>query len=235
MDDRRFDGLLRVLHSRPGGSRRALLAVFAGLGLPTASALEAVAGHRKHKGKGKGHGKDKDKIHVCHCAPSHPSRCQTLRVPPAAVPGHLGHGDTLGPCGSSLTQPPPPTGGCTPLLQICWPSWLGGNPCCDTNAECLYVNGDVPAFFCLDQSKTGCTSDAECRARFTDPNIACLHHFPATCRSGVARCCQRKTCPTGDECEDAACCNSGASLLQNVCCAAGKNQRCDPFTGCVTQ
>ena len=37
-----------------------------------------------------------DKVTICH-KPGTPAE-KTLEVPPQAVPGHLGHGDTLGPC-----------------------------------------------------------------------------------------------------------------------------------------
>jgi len=39
---------------------------------------------------------DDGKVTICH-KPGTPAE-KTLSVPPSAVPGHLGHGDTLGPC-----------------------------------------------------------------------------------------------------------------------------------------
>jgi hypothetical protein len=37
-----------------------------------------------------------DKVTICHKPGTKAQK--TLQVPPDAVPGHLGHGDTLGPC-----------------------------------------------------------------------------------------------------------------------------------------
>jgi len=39
---------------------------------------------------------DPDKVTICH-KPGTPAE-KTLQVPAQAVPGHLGHDDTLGPC-----------------------------------------------------------------------------------------------------------------------------------------
>lgn len=50
-------------------------------------------------------------VTVCHM-PGTPAE-QTMTLPTAAVPGHLGHGDTLGPC----APPPPPT--CAGAVDIC--------------------------------------------------------------------------------------------------------------------
>ena len=43
-------------------------------------------------------------IEVCHCPPGNPDNCQTIVINPAALPAHLAHGDTLGPC-SDLVVP----------------------------------------------------------------------------------------------------------------------------------
>lgn len=44
---------------------------------------------------------------LCH-KPGTPAQ-QTVEVESSAVPGHLGHGDTIGACGAPPTTPPPPT------------------------------------------------------------------------------------------------------------------------------
>jgi hypothetical protein len=239
MDPTRFDRLARAL-GRPASRRDTLgvlggaLALLRSTGL--AQADPATTG-RKAGATSRGRGKREDApeqstFPVCHNG-------KTLMLPIPAVQAHLNHGDMLGACGSTISQPPQGTGQCTPLLQVCWPSWLGGNACCDANAECLPANLTVPAFFCLDKSTTACTSDAECQARFTDPNIACLPHFPATCRvvprngieKQVSSCCQRKLCPGGQGCAaGVACCDSPGSSLKEVCCAPG--QSCTG-TGCL--
>ncbi len=43
-------------------------------------------------------------ITICHCPPGNPDNCHTITIDPAALPAHLAHGDTLGPCdeGDSL-------------------------------------------------------------------------------------------------------------------------------------
>jgi len=43
-------------------------------------------------------------ITICHCPPGNPGNCRTITINPAALPAHLAHGDTLGPCdeGDSL-------------------------------------------------------------------------------------------------------------------------------------
>lgn len=38
------------------------------------------------------------KVTLCHFPPSNPSNSQTITVSENAVPGHLAHGDTFGPC-----------------------------------------------------------------------------------------------------------------------------------------
>jgi hypothetical protein len=39
-----------------------------------------------------------EKETICHIPPGNPSNAQTIRVGASAVPAHLAHGDTLGPC-----------------------------------------------------------------------------------------------------------------------------------------
>ena len=39
-----------------------------------------------------------DKVTVCHIPPGNPANAHTISVDAAAVPAHLGHGDTLTPC-----------------------------------------------------------------------------------------------------------------------------------------
>ncbi len=46
-------------------------------------------------GDGNGDGK---KVELCHIPPGNPENAHTIRVSENAVPAHLAHGDTLGPC-----------------------------------------------------------------------------------------------------------------------------------------
>ena len=39
-----------------------------------------------------------DKTTICHRPPGNPDNAHTIRVGSSAVPAHLGHGDSLGPC-----------------------------------------------------------------------------------------------------------------------------------------
>jgi hypothetical protein len=48
-------------------------------------------------GNGDGNG-DGDRVTICHIPPGNPENPQTITVSENAVPAHLAHGDTLGPC-----------------------------------------------------------------------------------------------------------------------------------------
>lgn len=54
-----------------------------------------------------------DKVEICH-KPGTPAE-KTMHVPPPAVPGHLRHGDSEGPCGA----PPPPSGCAAAVTDVC--------------------------------------------------------------------------------------------------------------------
>ncbi|MBC7770900.1 MAG: hypothetical protein H7210_00260 [Pyrinomonadaceae bacterium] len=51
------------------------------------------------------------KTTICHIPPGNPANAHTLCVGNPAVPAHLAHGDTLGPCISETRCPPPPSRG----------------------------------------------------------------------------------------------------------------------------
>jgi hypothetical protein len=40
------------------------------------------------------------KVDICHIPPGNPANAHTINVSVNAIPAHLGHGDTLGACGS---------------------------------------------------------------------------------------------------------------------------------------
>lgn len=89
MDGNRFDEWTRALGA--GRSRRSALkalggALAGGATLLLGTRVEAAA---------------KDKVAICH-KPGTPAQ-QTVEVPNAAVAGHLGHGDYLGPCCPAAT------------------------------------------------------------------------------------------------------------------------------------
>jgi len=41
---------------------------------------------------------DNDKVTICHIPPGNPGKAHTITISQDAVPAHLAHGDTLGPC-----------------------------------------------------------------------------------------------------------------------------------------
>src|SRR5690606_12583475 len=77
----------RISKGHPMKNTTITLAAAAVAGLLTVTAAPAVAG---------GHGNKPAKVELCH-KPGAPAE-KTLKVPPSAVPGHLGHGDYLGAC-----------------------------------------------------------------------------------------------------------------------------------------
>ena len=60
----------------------------------------------------------KDKTTICH-KPGTPAQ-KTMEVPDQALPGHLGHGDTVGPCDpSSPPEDPPPDDDGGVKVEVC--------------------------------------------------------------------------------------------------------------------
>jgi coenzyme PQQ synthesis protein D (PqqD) len=84
-----------------GISRRALLRGAAGLAV--GAAVPAVISLGLTAGSARAHDA---KVQVCH-------RGRTIWVSKEALPAHLAHGDTLGPCGATTTTSPPTTTGTT--------------------------------------------------------------------------------------------------------------------------
>jgi hypothetical protein len=56
------------------------------------------------------------KVQICHVPPGNPGNAHTLCVGASAVPAHLAHGDTFGPCGNT----------CTATNPACAPASCGG-------------------------------------------------------------------------------------------------------------
>ena len=52
-------------------------------------------------------GSDGSDVTLCHYPPTNPTNPRTLMVAPRAVPRHLAHGDTLGPCPGDETPTAP--------------------------------------------------------------------------------------------------------------------------------
>lgn len=79
---------------------------------------------------------------ICHIPPGNPENAHTLTAGAAAVSAHLGHGDSLGACGS----PPPPPGTCA-----------GIDARCETTACCPGLACyDAESFDCRPESTSAC-------------------------------------------------------------------------------
>lgn len=98
MDSKQFDDLVARLAR--GTSRREALKGVAGGALASVAGVASVASAKntakkdkkpKKGKKNKCKGKGKDKVTICH-------KGQTISVSRCALKGHLGHGDTEGPC-----------------------------------------------------------------------------------------------------------------------------------------
>ena len=87
-----------------------------------ATVTVSAAGKGNGKGKGNAGGKDDagggEKVVICHQPGT--SVQKTMEVPAAAVPGHLQHGDSLGPCVEEPIPPPspPPTDTITATVKV---------------------------------------------------------------------------------------------------------------------
>jgi hypothetical protein len=238
MEDRQFDALVKQLSQ----TRLSRLAVLRGMTAGAATALtgmilspaESAAKVRRRKRRRR-RDRKRDKVTLCHCPSKTLGTCQTIKVSSSAVVGHLAHGDFLGAC-EDFTVPALPQGAtCTPLLQACAPTWLGGHPCCDAKAVCMPTNDTVPFAACVDATarpvppwndelEGECTSDAFCQANFSDPNIACLPTTLLTCDYRTkTSCCQRKTCPRGQGCAGGVACCLALADFEEHCCASGQS------------
>ena len=93
MDSKQFDELVARLAR--GTSRRQALKGVAGGALASVAGVTAVTSAKntgkKDKKPKKKKCKGKDKVTICH-------KGQTISVSRCALKGHLGHGDTEGPC-----------------------------------------------------------------------------------------------------------------------------------------
>lgn len=95
MDDQHFDDLVKRLTQTRLSRSAAVRGVLAGAvaGLTAAARAEETTARKRGKGKAKRDvpAQAPTKVTICH-------KGQNLTVPEPAVPGHLQHGDTLGPC-----------------------------------------------------------------------------------------------------------------------------------------
>jgi len=155
MDADRFETLLRRLSTTP--TRRGALRLLSStaltglLSLGTLSA-DAKKGGKGKKGKGNKHGHEK--VTICH-------KGQTMDVPPPAVKGHLGHGDSLGPCSAT---PPPPGPTCVDRVKNGSETDVDcGGSCqrCANDLKCVSQD-DCASALCVSGACKACVADADC-------------------------------------------------------------------------
>jgi hypothetical protein len=214
MDPTRFDRLVRSL-AQPASRRRALGALLGGAAL--ASRLAGLAGadgvaaaKRRKAVPGAGNGPRPAKVLLCH--QGHP-----IEVAEPAVPAHLNHGDTLGPCGGLGA------GTCVPLGQVC--SGLpSATPCCH-GVECRKTRSGATT------CQLRCGSNATCQASLGSLDVECVKDLDAC--PGLLGCCRGKVCPgpSGTPCSGSGgpCCVSPSGGLR--CCLRG--QTCADGGGCA--
>ena len=126
MEGETFDDLVKRLTQTRLSRVAAVRGVLASavVGLTGATRAAETAARKRGKGKGKGN-KRKGKRHVQAQAQPTVTLChngQTREVAQAALPGHLKHGDTLGPCGATSPGPCTDDGACQQNSDCC-----GGN------------------------------------------------------------------------------------------------------------
>ena len=182
--DRSFDDLARAL-AEGSISRRRALKLFVGSALAALIPSRALAQPKK--------------VAICH-KPGTPEE-KTMEVPKSAVASHLGHGDRLGPCGTTTTTSTStstssttststttpmclPNGGtCTADTQCCsgiCDSRFGicrlcrseGNSCTANNNQCC--TGNCENGFCCTTTIGGdCTIDTDCCGNLICHNRLC--------------------------------------------------------------
>jgi hypothetical protein len=196
MDADRFDTLLRTLSTSP--TRRGALRLLAGTALAGLLAVDTGTADAK-KGGGKGNGGKKGKgkkrghkkVTVCH-------KGQTKDIPKPALTGHLGHGDSLGPCGS--TPPPGPT--CSDQVKNGSETDVdcGGGTCprCVNEQKCVSQD-DCASALCVSGVCKTCGLDTDCGI---DAAGSCICRNNQTvqqqaCMSSIA-------VPTVDDCDQCA-------------------------------
>ena len=102
MDSKQFDELVARLAS--AATRRTALRGVVGGALTSVGVTSVASSKKKGKGKGNkgkggkgkggngnGNGKGQEKVTICH-------KGKTITVAEPALPAHLNHGDTVGPC-----------------------------------------------------------------------------------------------------------------------------------------
>jgi hypothetical protein len=250
MEDQRFDTLVRAMQ-RPGTRRRALAALFAGLGITRGVVLDANAARGKSRGKGKAkrhranakgrrgqasrsqggvekEGGGQEKVTICH-KPGTPAE-KTLRVAAPAVDAHLAHGDTVGACAApcDVSACPPPTAPCREAFctseGACGERDAGdGTPC--ENTDLCTVNDVCIGGVCTDGPRRFCQQPfAQCRVAFCNPATGACEERN---QDPFTPCDDGDPCTERDHCDvDGVCVGFPVQCFgERICCPTG------PFRG----
>jgi hypothetical protein len=200
--DRTFDDLARAL-AEGSISRRRALKLFVGSALAALIPSRALAQPKK--------------VAICH-KPGTPEE-KTMEVPKSAVASHLGHGDRLGPCGtttttststtstststSSTTSTTTSTSTTTPTSTTSTTSTT--TPTTSTSTSTTSTSTTTP--MCLPLGHSPCDADSECCSSICDQGFGSFFGTCATCRSLF------------DGCEaDSECCSGICSLFSCDLC-----------------
>src|SRR5215216_909215 len=175
--DRSFDDLARAL-AEGSISRRRALKLFVGSALAALIPSRALAQPKK--------------VAICH-KPGTPEE-KTMEVPKSAVASHLGHGDRLGPCGTTTTTSTSTTSTTSTTT-----------PTTSTSTSTTSTSTTTP--MCLPLGHSPCDADSECCSSICDQGFGSFFGTCATCRSLF------------DGCEaDSECCSGICSLFSCDLC-----------------
>ena len=208
--DRSFDDLARAL-AEGTISRRRALKLFVGSALAALIPSRALAQPKK--------------VAICH-KPGTPEE-KTMEVPKSAVASHLGHGDRLGPCGtttttststtstststssttstttSSTTSTSTSTSTTTPTSTTSTTSTTTPT----TSTSTSTTSTSTTTTMCLPLGHSPCDADSECCSSICDQGFGSFFGTCATCRSLF------------DGCEaDSECCSGICSLFSCHLC-----------------
>jgi len=170
---------------------------------------------------------DQGKVAICHRTGNDN---HTIVVAAAAIPAHLGHGDTLGECASGCTTAQECGDGNACTTDTCLPDGTCGHAVVDCNdGNACTAESCEPATGCVSTPSNGvaCEDGNEC----TDDDVCSAGACQGT---AVAGCClDAQDCNDGNACSDDvctahACTNTPVACADADPCVVGF---CDPASG----